>query len=63
MVCFCQRKFSTVYVNNFTFIQLDQREVKKESISKVNKIKKRKDQQWKIKRRENPSIKMKWFQW
>ena len=39
-VCFCQNKFSTVYVNNFTFIQVDQREVKKKSTSKVSKIKK-----------------------
>ena len=38
--CFCQNKFSTVYVHDFTFIQLDQREVKKESTLKVNKIKK-----------------------
>ena len=39
-MCFCQNKFSTVYVHDFTFIQLDQREVKKESTLKVNKIKK-----------------------
>ena len=40
-VCFCQNRFSAVYVHNFNFVQLDQREVKKKSSSKVNKIKKK----------------------
>ena len=42
-VFFCQKNsLSTVYVNNFFFIQLDQREVKKKGTSKIKKIKKKK---------------------
>ena len=59
-VCSCQSKFSTVYVHNFTIIQLDQKEVKMKSTSKVNKIKKKSAMENQV--RENPSIKMKLIQ-
>ena len=60
-VWFIQNKFSTVYVHNFTFVQLDQSEVKKKSTSKVNKCKKKRSAM-ENQVRENPSIKMKLIQ-